>query len=49
MANLQVKKEILEIVDNQLKANDPPCTKAVYERLLEAGCSNREAKEKSAL
>ena len=46
MANLQVKKEILEIVDNQLKANDPPCTKAVYERLLEAGCSNREAKEK---
>lgn len=46
MENLQVKKEILEIVGNQLKANDPPCTKAVYERLLEAGCSNREAKEK---
>lgn len=27
MANLRLKKTILEMVDNQLKANDPPCTK----------------------
>lgn len=34
MANLQLKKTILEVVDNQLRLNDPPCTKDVYERRL---------------
>lgn len=46
MANLRLKKMILEVVDNQLKANDPPCTKDVYERLLDAGYSKSEAKDK---
>lgn len=46
MANLRLKKTILEVVDNQLKANDPPCTKDVYEKLLDAGYSRSEAKDK---
>lgn len=46
MANLRLKKTILEVVDNQLKANDPPCTKDVYEKLLAAGYSRSEAKDK---
>lgn len=46
MANLRLKKIILEIVDNQLKTNDPPCTKATYEKLLDSGYSKSEAKDK---
>lgn len=46
MANLRLKKSILEVVDNQLKANDPPCTKEVYEKLVSAGYSQSEAKDK---
>ena len=46
MANLRLKKTILEVVDNQLKANDPPCTKDVYEKLRAAGYSGAEAKDK---
>lgn len=46
MANLRLKKTILEVVDNQLKANDPPCTKETYEKLLDAGYSKSEAKDK---
>lgn len=46
MANLRLKKNILEIVDNQLKANDPPCVKDIYEKLVDAGYSKSEAKDK---
>ncbi len=46
MANLRLKEMILEVIDNQLKTNDPPCTKACYERLLDSGYSKSEAKEK---
>lgn len=46
MTNIKRKKSVLEIVDNQLKANDPPCTKDVYEKLLDAGYSEAEAKDK---
>lgn len=46
MANLQLKKTILEVVDNQLKLNDPPCTKDVYEKLLDSGYSKSEAKDR---
>ena len=46
MVNLRLKKMILEVVDNQLKANDPPCTKDSYEKLLEEGYSKSEAKTK---
>ena len=46
MANLRLKKLILEVVNNQLRDNNPPTTKEVYEKLLKAGYSVREAKEK---
>lgn len=46
MANLRLKKLILEVVNNQLKDNDPPSAKQAYERLLNAGYSANEAKEK---
>ena len=46
MANIKLKKTILEVVDNQLKANDPPCTKEIYEKLLNAGYSKSSAKDK---
>lgn len=46
MANLRLKNTILEVVDNQINANDPPCTKEVYEKLQEAGYSKSEAKDK---
>lgn len=46
MSNLQLKKNILEVVDNQLKSNDPPCTKDIYNKLLVEGYSKSEAKDK---
>lgn len=46
MANLRLKKLILEVVNNQLKDNNPPETKDVYDKLLAAGYSVSEAKEK---
>ena len=46
MANLRLKKLILEVVDNQLRDNDPPKTTEIYNRLMEAGYSSSEAKEK---
>lgn len=46
MVNLRLKKLILEVVNNQLKDNDPPVTKQAYEKLLGAGYSASEAKEK---
>ena len=48
MANLRLKKTVLEVVENQLKANDPPCMKDTYEKLLNAGYSKSEAKDKIA-
>lgn len=46
MANLRLKKTILEIVDNQLKDNNPPCARDAYEKLINAGYSKSEAKDK---
>ena len=46
MTNINLKKTIIEVVDNQLKANDPPCTKDIYEKLLNAGYSKSSAKDK---
>jgi len=45
MTNKYLKNTILEIVDNQLKMNEPPCTKQTYERLIESGYTEKEAKE----
>lgn len=46
MANLMLKKTILEVVDNQLRNNDLPAAKQAYQKLLDAGYSSKEAKEK---
>ena len=46
MANLRLKKLILEVVDNQLRENNPAVTKESYDKLIDAGYSAREAKEK---
>jgi tetratricopeptide (TPR) repeat protein len=40
-----LKKQIIKVVDNQIKANDPPCTKKTFIQLQEQGCSKAEAKE----
>lgn len=48
MANLRLKKQIIEVIDNQINANDPPCTKRTFLQLQEQGCSKQEAKEKIA-
>lgn len=45
MANDKLKSKILEIVDNQIKINDPTCTKETLERLVNAGFSEIESKE----
>lgn len=44
-SNEIVRKEILKIVDNQLKGNDPPETKQTYERLQKAGYDKSDAKK----
>ena len=49
MANMRLKGLILQVVDNQLKANDPPVTKATYERLQSLGYSKQQAKEQIAV
>ena len=46
MANLRLKKLILEVVDNQLRDKDPPIVREVYDRLIAEGYSVRDAKEK---
>lgn len=48
MANMRLRETILAVVDNQLRDNDPPCTRRAYERLRKAGYSRKEAKEKLA-
>lgn len=48
MANMYLKKTVLKIVDNQLRANDPPITKATYKRLQSLGYTKQQAKEQIA-
>ena len=48
MANMRLRETILAVVDNQLRDNNPPCTRRAYERLQKAGYSKKEAKEKLA-
>lgn len=45
MSNPHLKKAILEIVENQLTANDPPIVKKTLKRLMAAGYSRQQAKE----
>lgn len=43
--NPRLKATILEIVDNQLRADNPPETRLTLERLIEEGRTEEEAKE----
>ena len=43
--NPNLKVAILEVVDNQLKANDPPETRQTFDRLISEGYSEEEAKK----
>lgn len=45
MANQILKKNILEIVDNQIKNHDPECTKQTLERLVNLGYQEKKARE----
>ena len=40
-----LKATILEVVDNQLRANDPPETRSTLDRLIAEGYSETAAKE----
>jgi predicted nucleic-acid-binding protein len=42
--NPRLKASFLEVVDNQLKANDPPETKQTLDRLIAQGISGEDAK-----
>lgn len=43
--NPYLKSAILEVVDNQLQANDPPETRQTFDRLIFEGYSEEEAKK----
>lgn len=44
-SNEIVRNEILKIVDNQLRANDPPETRQTLERLKQLGYSDDDARK----
>lgn len=44
-ASPYLRAALLEVVENQLRGNDPPETKKTYERLLALGKSESEAKQ----
>jgi hypothetical protein len=39
-----LRAQFLEVVENQLKANDPPETRETFDRLLSEGISEEDAK-----
>jgi hypothetical protein len=43
--NPRLKALILEVVENQIRASDPPETRQTFERLLAAGYSRKQAME----
>ena len=43
-SNPQLQAAIIEVVENQLRNNDPPQTGKLFKRLIEAGHSEKEAK-----
>ena len=42
--NPHLRAAIMEVVENQLRDNDPPQTRQTFSRLIEAGHSEKEAK-----
>ena len=43
--NPYLKSAILEVVENQLQADDPPETRQTFDRLISEGYSEEEAKK----
>jgi hypothetical protein len=43
MVNLHLQRAILEVVENRLRANDPPETRRTFDRLLAVGHSREDA------
>ena len=42
--NPYLRAAIMEVIENQLRNNDPPQTQQTFRRLIEAGYSEEEAK-----
>ncbi|MDD3225885.1 MAG: SEC-C metal-binding domain-containing protein [Clostridium sp.] len=45
MVNNKLKAAILDIVENQLKTNEPKCTRETFNRLIDLGHSEKKTKE----
>lgn len=45
MVNIYLQHAILEVVENQIRDNNPPETKKTFERLLKNGYSEEDAKK----
>jgi len=43
MVNIDLQKAILDVVENQIRENNPPATKKTFDRLLKKGHSKDEA------
>jgi len=43
--NKIIQEQILQVVDNQLRDNNPPETKQTYDRLIKMGYSSIDAKK----
>ena len=43
--NKELRKQIFEIIKNQLKANDPPEAKFTYDRLMKEGFNDFQTKQ----
>ena len=46
--NLRLKKLVIEVVENQMRMNEPPITNQTYNRLIKESNSEVLAKEKIA-
>lgn len=46
--NPRLKKLLLEVVENQLRNNDPPITRITFDRLISNGYTEAEVKERIA-
>ena len=45
MVNVYLQHAVLEVVENQLRDNNPPETRKTFERLLRKGYSEEDAKK----
>jgi hypothetical protein len=44
-SNEKIREQIFDIIENQLKDNDPPETKTTYDRLKKEGISDFETRQ----